>query len=218
MVERVDNLQYTTDPEGTSLFLDGPAEFMVRQIADALKADARWAEIFGDSIDPYRRMDYQIRQLPALRLYNEAFDKAFDSWFIEGELYADMIYPASIRRKETQQIQDTLSSALLQQFRRPAFFNALVDAVPGLNELGKRFAANKALGFEWNDTVVPLTRITLNFRIDLREWDKYLEETGRTKDSPFEVVLGDFKKLSTTISALRDDLEQELEIKSDQTV
>lgn len=220
---RLDNLQYTeNDPRAaldtTTLFFDGPGEFLVKVITKLLLEDKLWPQFFGDRIDPYRRMDYSIRELPALRVYTEGDQKQFESWFIEGDIKADVIFPASIRRNETQQLQDTLASALLQQFRRPLFFESANELLPGLNELGKRFQTDKSLGFVWNEEVVPLTQITLNFRIDLRKWDEYLESTNRTKDSPFSPVLGDLRRLVSQIQALRDDGSDDVVVPVDQSI
>lgn len=209
--ERIDRLEYEKNSQGLNNkgtpYFDGPAEFLVDRVAAALKSVAEFAKIFGDLIDPYKRMDYSIRALPAIRLYNDQYTKDFDSWFINGDIKCDIILPASLRRNETQQVQDTLSAALVQQFRRPQFFETLKDEVPGLNELGKRMTVDKSLGFEWEETEVPLTQITINFRLDLRAWDLYLEQTDREKDSPFKKVLGDLESLVTLIEGLKDDNE-----------
>lgn len=227
MVERVDNLAYSTEAptvlkstieaEGSTLFLTGPAEFLCNEAAAHLKADPLWAKIFGDFIDPYKRMDYPQRALPALRIYNNVYEKEFESWWVEGDLVLDVIFPASIRRKETQQIPDTISAALLQQFRRTSFFNDMSAKVPALNELGKKFNVDKSLAFEWaEDQLVPLTQILVNFKIDLRIWDDYLESDNRTKDSPFERTLADLRRIVSEIQALRDDGTVELTIGLDQ--
>jgi hypothetical protein len=163
-------------------------------------------------------MDYSMRALPAMRIYNNTYVKSFDSWFVEGDLVVDLIFPPNLRRKDTQQIPDSITAALMQQFRRPEFFVALNEVTPGLNELGKRFDVDKALAFEWGEDLVPLTQITLNFRIDLRQWDLYLESDNRTKDNPFERTLGDLQQIVSTIRALRDDAETDIEIKADQNV
>lgn len=186
-------------------FLTGPAEFLASHIAEQIRCVPQFKLIFSEFIDGYRKQDYSERSLPALRIFNENYTKEFESWFINGDILVDVIFPANIRRDETQRLQDTVASALLQQFRRTKFFDTVSLGVPGLNELGKRFSVDKSLGFEWNNTVVPLTRITLNFRVDLRQWDTYLEQNNRTKDDPFEVTLSDLKKIVTTIEAIRDD-------------
>jgi hypothetical protein len=218
MTERIDELKYTTEVPGTTLFLDGPTEFLVASVVSQIKQITQWKAIFGEFIDGYRRQDYPERSLPAMRIYNEAYVKTFDSWFIEGDIKCDVIWPASIRRPETQQFPDTIAAALLQQFRTTPLFNAVSGLVPGLNELGKTFSVDKSLGFEWNEKVVPLTQITINFRLDLRQWDLYLEASLRTKDDPFEETLGNLNRIVSTIQALREDLEKELDIPFDQRI
>jgi hypothetical protein len=228
MAERIENLEFQNasgEPakmaaaERTNLFFDGPAEFLVIRVVQALKADATWKKLFGEFIEPYQRMDFPLRSPPVMRIYNEAYTKDAESWFVNGDLKVDMIWPATIRRSELQQIPDTAAAALLQQFRRTTFFQQMCDAVPGLNELGKRFTVDKTLGFEWQDAetpVLPLTQITVNFRIDLREWDRYLEETNRTKDSPFEAVLGDLRRIAYDncggIIGVNDEAETEVRL------
>lgn len=191
MTERIDAVSTT--------FLAGPAEFLVAKVAASIAAVPQFVTIFGPRIDPYRRMDYSIRDTPALRIYNEIYIKQFESWFIEGDLILDVIFPALVRRTLLQQYQDTLTAALCQQFRRPLVFQALCNEVPGLNELGKSFSADKSLGFQIENEYVPLTQIKANFRIDLRIWDEYLTSVDLTKDEPWEVSLGDLETIHTQI-------------------
>lgn len=207
--EKIDELT----PE---LFLDGPAEFLAHYVVEVLKATPQWTAIFGEFIDSYKRMDYPQSCLPALRVYENGYKKEFESWFIDGNLNLDIILPASVRREGLQRIPDQLSAAMLQQFRRPKFFTAVNDKMPGLNKLGASFEVDKSLGFEWGDQVVPLTQITVNFRIDLREWDLHLEQTNRTKDDPFEETLGKLQRLVGKIQGLKDDNSVQVEIPVDQ--
>lgn len=206
MAERIDNLQTDPDslPEQDSPFFSGPAEFLVNEIARQIRAVPQWVKIFGEFIDPYKRMDYQFRNLPALRIYNDQATKEFESWFIDGDIKADTLLPAALRRNELQQVQDSLAMALLQQFRRPQFFETMAAKVPGLNMLGSRFSVDKSLGFEWEETECPLTQITINFRLDLRIWDDYLTRTNRTKDSPYEAILGNLERIASTIKGLKE--------------
>lgn len=187
-----------------NLFLDGPAEYLVSAIVEKLKLVKQFKTIFGDEMDSYRRMDYSHRAPPALRVYNDGYNKQFESWFIEGDVTLDVILPASLRREETQRFPDRLTSALLQQFRRPGFFEAVEELVPGLNELGKTFTVDKSLAFEWGEQELPLTQITANFKLDLRQWDSYLERSSRTKEDPFERTLGDLETIFGTISGLNE--------------
>jgi hypothetical protein len=215
MSDRIDQIDYTTkaptvlpstvEGVGTKLFLTQPAEFLCQQVAKLLGAVPAWRVIFGESIDAYMRMDYQQRSLPALRIYNTLYEKQFESWWVEGDLVLDLIFPPSLRRRDLQQYPDTISGALLQQFRRLSFFNAVSAVVPALNELGKKFRVDKSFAFEWGSDLVPLTKILVNFKIDLRIWDSYLESDDRTKDDPFERTLADLAMIGITIQALNDD-------------
>lgn len=187
----------------TNPFIDGPAELLSAFIADELKNVKQFAGIF-EFIDGYKRMDYGFDNLPAIRIYNERYRKDFESWFIGGDLTMDILLPAYIDRDENHKIPDILTAAVVQQFRRPSFFTSIRAKVPGLNELGKTVDVDKSLAFVIDDDMVPLTRVTLNFKIDLREWDAYLISTGRTKDSPFEVVLGSLDKITFQIQGLKE--------------
>lgn len=225
MTERIDVIDYlppetasTAEAEET-IFLTNPGEFLAEEVVALLKADPKWKAVFGDSIDAYKRMDYSLRQLPALRVYNEGVQKPDESWFVNGVLTMDLILPAAIRRTELQKLPSTLTMALLQQFRRTTFFNKVSDRVPGLNELGRSFSTDLSLAFEMGETLVPLTQMDVNFKIDLRVWDEYAESDNRTKDRPFERTLGDLKKIITTIEGLRneEDIEVELSVETDTT-
>ena len=192
----------TADPP---IFRMGPGEFLAYQVVQGLKAVPQFKALFGDSIDEYEKEDYSLRALPALRIYNESYFKEFESWFITGDLTADIIYPASLRRKELQRIPMAITTALLQQFRRPEFFRELEVLVPGLNELGRAFNVDNSLAFTWKDGVTPMTQLKINFRLDLRQWDAYLISQGLTKDSPFEEVLGDLTRIAGIIQGIRDN-------------
>ncbi len=204
---------------GETRFLTGPAEFLCYEISKQILAVPQWVKIFGEYVDPYMRMDYPLRGFPAVRIFNRTYTKSAESWFIEGDIVMDLIFPPSLRRRENQQIMDTVSSAMLQQFRSPKMFEALTDLVPGLNELGKRFDVDKSLAFEMGETdLAPLTQVTLNFRLDLREWDSYLESDNRTKDDPFNRTLANLDRIVTVIQGLRDDEDVDVTIGADQRV
>jgi len=189
------------------LFIDSPGDYLVRNIIDELKKISQWATLFKGGLDHYKRMDYSIRAVPAIRAYVDFYNKQFDSWFIEGDVTLDVILPADLRRYELEDVPGQIANALLQQFRRPTFFATLRELVPGLNELGKTFNVDKSLGFEINENIVPLTQIKANFRIDLREWDDYLTSTFRTKDEPFKKILANLEQISITVQAIEDNLE-----------
>lgn len=192
-------------------FLDGPSEFLCKAVCDELKKVRAFALTFGEFIDPYMRMDYSIRNLPALRVYNESFVKSSQNWWITGELKLDCIWPASLRRVELQALPDMIGAAMVQQFRRTRFFNAVLDEVPGLNWLGKDLRVDKTPGFELREgEIVPLTQIVADFRIDVSAWDRYLEQDARTVDEPFERTLKDLETIIGTIGGVREDTDLSL--------
>ena len=212
MSERIDQLADLT------LFLVGPAEFLAARVAANIALVPQFAAVFGSRIDAYARHDYGARELPALRIYNTNYFKEFESWFIHGDITLDVVLPPSTRRLLQQQYADTITAALCQQFRRPTFFETLCSEVPGLNELGKTFDADKTLGFQTEGNVVPLVQIKANFRLDLRQWDLFLESDSRTKDDPFGRTLLDLETIYSTIQGLEDDDGLEVTVASKQTI
>lgn len=203
------------------IFLDGPGDFLAKAVATEIAKVKQWKEIFRDAVETYERFDFSIRELPALRVYNLTFRKETESHYCVGDLLIDIVLPPSMRRKELQTVQDTLSSAMLQQFRRPQFFSALRDVVPGLNEMGKVFNIDKTLGMQYQEQILPITQIQANFRIDLKEWDHYLERESRTKDEPFTRTLGALEQIVSTIDGIRvqDDLStKEVSIETEQDI
>jgi hypothetical protein len=201
------------------LFIDSPADLLVFKVAEAIKQVPQFCEIFGASVYPYRRMDLSVRELPALRIYTNNYTKEFESWFIDGELVLDMLMPPSIRREDLSLIPNIVSNALLQQFRRPTkMFQKVLDEVPGLNELGKRFSIQQDLVFQFEDDEAPLTQLTANFRIDLRIWDDHLEQTNRTKDDPFDVTLANLRRVVTALNGLKDDGSTGVTVSIDQRI
>lgn len=199
MAERIDAVSRDT-------FLSGPTEFLASIVAGQIALVPQFVAVFGPRIDAYQRLDYSMRELPAIRIYNNTFTKDFESWFIEGELILDAIFPPATRREKLQLFQDTVSAALLQQFRRTAFFEAVTALVPGLNELGKSFSVDKALGFSFGSgDPAPLTQMRANFRLDLRQWDDFLTQDGRTKADPFERTIENLEVIHTEIEGLLED-------------
>ncbi len=198
MTERIDYL-------ATNPFLLGPA-ILVGAIKTQLLLVPQFVGLFGEEIDSYKRNDYGVRAFPALRIYNETYVKEFDSWFIVGDITMDVILPPATRRNLIQDYQDVISSALLQQFRRPSFFSAVGLTVPGLNELGKTFSVNKNLEFVYEKEYCPALQITANFKIDIRAWDDYLESQYLTKDDPFLETLYDLELIAAEIKGKEDDL------------
>jgi len=190
-----------------------PADRLPATVAAMLQQEPVFKRIFGDSIVDYKRMDFSMRELPALRVYNDQGRTDSDTWYLTGDLKLDIIFPASLRRRETQKFPDLVTSALLAMFRSDAFLRNVKASVPGLNELGKAYSWDKSLGFIAADAaeLQPLTQITANFRILLEEWDRYLTSDDRTRDDPFRKTLGDLETLYLHFRAVNDAGETVLE-------
>lgn len=207
-----------------SPFLDGPGEFLASTVSDLVKKESHFCKIFGSSIDDYERQDYSMRELPALRFYVMNYTKETESHYINGEVHCDVILPAEIRRSEGEKFPSQIANALLQQFRRPSFFAQVQAGVPGLNELGKVFSVDKSMSFqtEGMSDECPVVHITLNFRLDLKIWDDYLEKEGRTKDEPFDVTLANLAEIASVIQGIKinDDASQDtlVTLQTDQKV
>lgn len=219
MTERIDQLVYastarrsTVEGRESNLYATNPAEYLVSVIATDLKTREPWPTLFGSYIDAYERMDYPVRSLPAMRVYLENWTKNFESWFVDGKIAIDVIWPPAIRRRELTRLPSMIAGALMQQFRSLTFFRDVYTVVPGLNELGKSVDANLSMGFKWKDDVVPLTQVLMNFRIDLRDWDDYLTSDNRTKDQPFDRTLGDLRTIVGTINGVSDEAPTPVDI------
>lgn len=177
-----------------------PGDRIVETLVDELKAEPVMRLIFGDNIEPYRRMDFGARQFPALRVYNETGEKTAETWYLNGDIKIDICLPPSLRRAQNQQFPDLLTSALLALFRAQPFFDRVRAQIPGLNQLGWNFRYDKGLAFvPAEGDPVPLTQITINFRVLLNEWDAYLETDDRTPQQPFERTLEDLRIITIGI-------------------
>lgn len=215
MAERIENLYNSPTP-----FLDGPAEFLVKTVAAQFAAVPQFKLLFGTFIDGYKRMDYSFRNTPVVRFYNNACTKTSDNAWLTGDIIADTIFPASVRRNQLQQIQDTVTAAMWQQFRRQPFFYAVRALVPSLNELGRVITVDKSLGYQWqeSDEVVPLTQFTINFKLDLRIWDDYIESQDRTTEDPFEKTLQNLEQINLLINAVTGDEPTPVEVELEQDI
>lgn len=202
MAERIDKL--TTGPNP---FISSPGDLLAKTVSHLIGSVPQFKKIFGEFIDGYLRMDYAIRNLPALRIYQmESYTMTADNWFIDGQLECDALLPPQLRREDLHTVSDVITGALLQQFRRQPFFNEVRSAVPAVNYLGQSITVSKNRAFQFDeDLLVPACVLSVNFRVDLRAWDLYLEQTDRTKSDPFERTLADLDTISTIIDALNDD-------------
>jgi hypothetical protein len=221
-LERIDRLEQYP-------WLDGPGQYIVSAITEELLCEPTFQYVFGEFIDGYQREDYGMRNLPALRCYSLTGKKTSEDWFFDGEITIDALYPPRIRRKDLMAVPAMVTSALIQQFRRmtpeprtlaalgttgnpPEFFDRVRAKVPGLNRLGREVGYDHSLALKIADDLCPVSQHKLDYRVDLRQWDAYLEQTNRTKQDPFEATLTDLRSVLGSIQGLRDDGTTEVSI------
>ncbi len=199
MTERVELL------ERPDWFLQ-PGDRIAQSIVEELLATPVMVRIFGDRILPYNKQDFGARDFPALRVFSPTGAKSSETWYLNGDVKVDAIFPASLRHEEWEQFPSLVTSALLALFRAQPFFDRVRAKVPGLNQLGWSFSYDKNLGYikAGTDDINPLTQITLNYRVLLSEWDEYMESDDRTPEQPFEKTLGDLERIFAELQA-RDD-------------
>lgn len=180
---------------------------IVEVLAVELAAEKTFARIFGASIFAYKRMDIGVREMPALRIYNDVGRSESQTGYESGDIKLDVIFPADIRRQNMQKFPDLVTSALKAAFRAQPFFRRVRAQVPGLNQLGWSVSYDKSLGFKPGDDVdpCPVTQLTVNFRVLLEEWDRYLESDDRSPETPFDRTLGDLERIYVETLAKDND-------------
>jgi hypothetical protein len=174
-----------------------PGDKIVATLVDAIKAEPVFSRIFGSSVYGYKRMDIGVREMPAMRIYNDTGRKEAETWYLNGDVKLEVILPASTRRQDLQRLSDLMTSALIAWFRAQPTFRTVAAKVPGLNQLGWFFSFDKSLAFQpgADSDPCPLTQITVNYRVLLNEWDAYLESDDRTSEEPFRRTLADLERI-----------------------
>lgn len=183
-----------------------PGDKVVATFVAALQAEPTFADIFGESIYPYKRLDIGARELPAIRVYSDTGHKEGETWYAGSELTVDVIFPLSTRRDDLQTFADTVTAAIMAEFRRPSLLAAMIAEVPGFNRIGWTLDYDKGLMFQPadEDDPVPMTQITADWRVLLAAWDKYLEADGRTVDEPFQRTLEALRTIYFTTYGVTD--------------
>lgn len=202
------------------LFLSGPSEYLVAmtliQLAAVTGPDPKkpgpFVSLFGPYKIPtglasdeqqrwadYERMDWSIRQLPAINVFEAATAEAKDSdqAFLRGNIQFQVFWPPNFRRPDSRRVEVAFKGAL-QNFFASQYVTAMLDElyyvqrpvkVYGLNEYGKTMNWTPNTQAIVENEVVPVTIMDANYRIDLRSWYRALEYMGRTKENPFAVTL-----------------------------
>lgn len=187
---------------GTKPFCTVFGPYAVKATKGAKGSDApidqqqRWAD--------YPRMDWSIRQLPAISIFEEApEDKSSDNAWLNGSISMQIVWPPSFRRSDLSRVPAAFKGAI-QNFFASQYVADMLDEhasierpmkVPGLNEFGKVMSWQPNVEGIVEGQMVPVTILSIKYRIDLRSWYRFLEFDARTKGDPFERTLSDLVEI-----------------------
>jgi hypothetical protein len=219
-----------------ALFLEGPSQFLVPRMLAQLSKVSQLTGLFGpykgigsseQRWADYQKFDWSIRQLPAIQLFeSDTETKEAENGFMNGSVRLMVLWPASFRRSDLSRIPKAFHSAMINFFGSDLAFQLLDSkantdrtvVVPGLNEIGKEISEAKNVEGVVESELVPVTMIDIRFRIDLRQFYRFLEDDYRTKDMPFEKTLSDLTKVVGEYDGVPSTDAQEVEVKIDQDV
>lgn len=219
--------------------LTGPGEDLVPKLLVQLAAVPGFTELFGPykPIQPgkntqpqnqrwadYDRWDWSLRQLPTINVYEaETEDKDSDQAFLRGTVNLQVFWPPNLRRSDFARVPSAFKGAL-QNFFSSDYVKAMLDElywiqrpvkVWGLNELGKVMNWSPNVEGVIENEMVPVTLVSVRYRIDLRAWNRALVFMDRTKAQPFAETLSDLTVIGGEDSAyegVTDPKERDVEI------
>ena len=199
-------------------FLTGPGEDLALKTLYQLLKIPNFTKLFGSFSDvvtqqriaDYPRFDWSLRQLPALNLF-EAGDEAKDSdnAFLNGTITLQVFWPPNMRRPDFRRvevafkgvIENFFASDYVRTMMDELYFIERPEKVYGLNEYGKKMNWSPNTEGIIESEAVPVTNLTISYRIDLRAWYRALEYMNRTKAQPFLATLDDLVGLGNDLDS-----------------
>lgn len=199
-------------------FLTGPTEDLVAKTLIQLSKIKPFTDLFGHykkdtagnkSTDnqrwaDYQRMDWSVRQLPAINVFeSDTESKQSDQAFMDGSIQIQVFWPPNMRRSDLARVPSAFKGAL-QNFFSSKYVMDMLDEiyyvqrdckVSGLNEYGKVLNWSPNVEGLVESELVPVTILSVKYRIDLRAWYRALEFDDRTKDDPFTRSLEDLSQI-----------------------
>lgn len=208
----VDGIQIKVE-KTRALFEPTPTEYLIKRLIEQMAQVPQFVTFFGPLIPDttkekgvnnpnmrwanYARPDWSFRNLPAISVYEgDPEEKTSANAWLNGTIKMQIPWPA-LKRSDPLE-NERLFKGAIQNFFESQFCDVLLDPyptvnvatkVPGLNELGRMitWTPNVAGIIEGNE--VPITLLSIKYRIDLRAWYRYLETIDRTKENPFQEIL-----------------------------
>lgn len=165
----------------------------------------RWAD--------YNRQDWSIRQLPAINVYeSETENKDSDQAFLNGTVNIQVYWPPNLRRSDIARVGMAFRGSILNFFASKYVRDMLDELyyiqrpmkVYALNEYGKKLDWSPNIEGYIESTMVPVTLVSVRYRIDLRAWYRALNFMNRTKDQPFLETLADLTTINGEYDGVKD--------------
>lgn len=220
-------------------FIEGPGEYIVRNTLAQMAAipgentPNPFVALFGPYTAPaagkdvpqqqrwadYNREDWSVRQLPAINIYEaEAEDKTSSNAFLNGTINFMAVWPPNQRRSDWSRVANAFKGAL-QNFFESDYVKTMLDElywiqrpqkVPGLNEYGKVMIWSPNVEGIVDGEYVPVTLVSVKYRLDLRSWYRWLAFTNRTKASPFQTPLAPLTQIDGSYQGVTDTEGQDV--------
>jgi hypothetical protein len=192
------------------LFLTGPGENLIPATLMQLSSVPGFIKLFGPYTyiikddqqrwADYERFDWSIRQLPTINVFEASAEtKDSDQAFLKGMVNIQVFWPPNFRRGDSRRVESAFKGTL-ENFFNSMYVSQMLDEIYfisrpmkvfGLNEYGKTMTwTPNTMGIIDNEAV-PVTSVSVNYRIDLRAWNRALVYMNRTKAQPFEDTLYD---------------------------
>lgn len=165
----------------------------------------RWAD--------YPRMDWSIRQLPVINVYQaESQEKEAPNGYLNGAVNIMTVWAPNQRRSDLSRVQTAYQGAIHNFFESDLVVQMIDEfyahvrpgKVNGLNEFGKSISWSPNIEGLVEDNIVPVTLITVKYRVDLRAWYRSLEFQNRTKAKPFQHTLAGLSDIGGVYAGVND--------------
>lgn len=189
-------------------FLSSPGDDLVDKTLLQLQKIPQMISLFGPAVNGswanYNRFDWPVRMLPAINiLESQSESRTSDNGYLTGTIQFQIYWPTDFRRADLARIP-AVFKGVLENFFSSQYVTDMLDElywhqrdakVAGLNEYGKTLTWSPNVEGVNDGEMTPMTILDVQYRIDLRAWNRALEYMDRTVQDPFTVSLGDLTEL-----------------------
>jgi hypothetical protein len=147
--------------------------------------------LINNNIIPFKKVDNASAALPILMIYPTQETVIGDSWYLEGTLYWDFVFPggAMIRQRSTEIAKVMAESTVFLVLKNMKYFeylkygfpdsdgNPTGGYFPALVELGEQISieyaeANSLISEQETVTI----RLRVNYKVDTVQWWEFVQE------------------------------------------